>query len=129
MASHLRISGPLFVRTRPWRRPSFLLVLSNLSANGVLVSVKVYGAPFSGFDTATTWVLLVDDDFPLATGQIETVEILVDPNFRLYQFHVENSLPNLCFHPSLYLLTSRRKPRRAIPLVVGNEWEMQEINP
>ncbi|NLW17941.1 MAG: hypothetical protein GX033_09970 [Firmicutes bacterium] len=129
MASHLRISGPLFVRSSPRGRVSFSLVVSNLSINDVLVRVKVYGAAFSGFDTAVTWVQLADEDFPLESGQTDTLEFRVDKKFDCYQFNVENSLPNLCFHAALYLLSGKQKPLRATPLVVGNEWELIEIKP
>lgn len=126
MASHLRISGPLFVKSLPRGRATFSLLLSNLSENDVLVRVIVYAAAFSGFDTAVTWVQIVDEDFPLAVCQTETLELRLDRNFDCYQFHVENSLPNICFHPALYLVTGKKKPYRDIPLVVGNEWELFE---
>src|SRR5690554_365996 len=89
MASHLRISGPLFVKSLPRGRATFSLLLSNLSENDVLVRVIVYAAAFSGFDTAVTWVQIVDEDFPLAVGQTETLELRLDRNFDCYQFHVE----------------------------------------
>lgn len=127
MASHLRISGPLFVRSRQKDKLRFSLLLSNLSVTSVLVGVKVYAAAFSGPDTAVTWVKIVDEEFLQVTGETKTLAIRVDKRFEYYRFHVENSLPNLCFHTALYLLAGRHKPRRAIPLVVGNEWEILEI--
>jgi hypothetical protein len=130
MALHRRISGPLFVQERHRReRRRFLLLLSNLSGNTVLIGVQVYAAPFTNFGTPDTWVKILDKVGELEPPTIVTFEIPVSREFAYYQFHVDNSLPNTCFHPTLYLLRHKSSPWYAVPLVKGNEWELQTINP
>lgn len=121
----IRTSGPLHIGPRLLKRGNrFGLLLSNLSGGIAQVQVQVHAAPFTGFDTPSTWSLIVDRSLDVENGSVITLQFPLDDGYAYYHFFVEDDIFQPCFHTTLYLFGPWKNTLHTLPLVKANEWEI-----